>query len=169
MPTAIFLSRVSAASAFCSAICEPEFQVPASISKLDIVQSCQVKFQSIVAAFQESSDPVKPGNAFDLQRSTSEFESLCSELNVPPPHCASCYNHVLIVFFLAGSFAQRVAGCISNRLVYAATQQLTMTCLARRPSLFKSINHRDRMPAIPASHCTMSYVPWQLSFGCFMR
>lgn len=85
MPTAIFLSRVSAASAFCSAICEPEFQVPASISKLDIVQSCQVKFQSIVAAFQESSDPVKPGNAFDLQRSTSEFESLCSELNEALP------------------------------------------------------------------------------------
>jgi hypothetical protein len=83
MPTAIVLARVSAANAFCTAICDPEYEASTSFLKPDIVQAFQFKFQSLIASFQESSDPVKSRNKFDLQRFESEFDSLCSDLNVP--------------------------------------------------------------------------------------
>ena len=83
MPTAIFFARVSAANAFCSVICDPEYEASTSSLKPDIVQAFQLKFQSFIAAFQESSDPAKSSNRFDLQHFVSEFDSLCTELNVP--------------------------------------------------------------------------------------
>ena len=82
MPAAIFLSRVSAANAFCSAICGPGFEVLASTLKPDFLQACQLKFQSIIAAFQESSDALKSTSTFNLQGFISEFDGLCADLNV---------------------------------------------------------------------------------------
>ena len=82
MPTAIFLSRVSAANAFCLAICDPEFEGSASILKPDAVQACQSGFQSIINAFQASKDAVVSISALDLQRFTTDFDCLRSDLNV---------------------------------------------------------------------------------------
>ena len=79
MPTAILFSRVSSANAFCSVVCDPEFEGSASILKSDIVHACQSKFQSIIGAFQEAA---RSSSATELQRFASEFDVLCVELNV---------------------------------------------------------------------------------------
>ena len=82
LPTAILFSRVSAANSFCSVVCDPEFEGSASILKLDIVQACQSKFQSIIDSFQESRDAAKSSSAAELQRFVSEFDGICVDLNV---------------------------------------------------------------------------------------
>jgi hypothetical protein len=92
MPTAIFLSRVSAANAFCLAICGPEFEESASILKRDAVQACQSGFQSIINAFQASKDSVVSISALDLQRFTTDFDCLRSDLNV----------HISVLVFFLG-------------------------------------------------------------------
>ena len=82
MPTAILFSRVSSANAFCSVVCDPEFDGSASILKSDIVHACQSKFQYIIGAFQDSRDAARSSSATELQRFASEFDVLCVELNV---------------------------------------------------------------------------------------
>ncbi len=82
MPTAIFLSRVSAANAFCSVICDPQINGADSILKPDKVQACQSAFQSIIDAFQESKEAVESISALDLRCFASAFDRLCSDLKV---------------------------------------------------------------------------------------
>ena len=82
MPTATFLSRVSAANAFCLAICDPQIEGIESVSKPHIVHECQSAFQSIINEFEKSKVNVDSISSLTLQSFASEFERLCSDLNV---------------------------------------------------------------------------------------
>lgn len=97
MPTAIFLSRVSAASAFCSAICDAEFEGSAGVADPNTVQACQAKLQSIIGAFQENRDAAHPNSALDLQRLSADFDGLCADLNARNvllrPLVSDCSDH----------------------------------------------------------------------------
>jgi hypothetical protein len=125
MPTAIFLSRVSAASAFCSAICDAEFEGSAVVAEPSTVQACQAKLQSIIGAFQENRDAAHRNSALDLQRFTAEFDGLCADLNARNdlfrPLVSDCSDQCV-----AGGAAWSAASCLPKCPVLAAWGQRMM-------------------------------------------
>jgi hypothetical protein len=60
--------------------------------KPDIVQACQCAFQSIINSFQESKDAADSLSVLDLQSFSSEFDRLCSDINV---HFFACSNVIV--------------------------------------------------------------------------
>jgi hypothetical protein len=130
MPTAIFLSRVSAANAFCSAICDAELEGSAGVTEPKILLAHQARLQFIIGAFQENRDAANPNRVLDLQRFTSEFDGICAELNarndVLRPLLSDCADDSL-----AGSPTRRGSSCVPKRPVLAAWWQCTISRVNR--------------------------------------